>query len=163
MSEVYYKDSYEFEEDTDSDNEASIDNQNALVTPKIPSQRLIDLVFSNNGRNEYKADSNIIALYVNWEQWAEHNGRSPLHGAAEANLCWEELKPILQRDKAAILAVDPKTNMEAFMLAAVGSDSKLESVYALLENHPAAVSPYVVRRNAYEISSSSNKRKALYL
>jgi len=86
----------------------------------------------------------VSALYVNWDQWVEHHdGRSPLHGAAEANLCWEELNPILQRDKAAILDVDPKTNMEAFMLAAVGSDSKLESVYALLENHPAAVIPYV--------------------
>merc|ERR1712003_434187 len=127
------------------------------------SQRLIDLVFSNDDQNKYKADSNIIALYVNWEQWAEHNGRSPLHGAAEANLSWEELNPILQRDKAAILGVDPKTNMEAFMLAAVGSDSKLESVYALLENHPGAVIPYLRLRNECESSSSSNKRKALYL
>merc|ERR1712157_343830 len=92
---------------------------------------------------KHENDSDFLALYVDWEQWAEHNGRSPLHGAAEANLCWEELNPILRRDKAAILAVDPKTNMEAFMLAAVGSDSKLESVYALLENHPGAVIPYV--------------------
>lgn len=122
------------------------------------SKRFIDFVFSNEQKNEETfsiinekqigggnliAYDNVVALYVNWDQWAEHSGRSPLHGAAEANLCWNELNPILQRDKAAILDVDPKTNMEAFMLAAVGSDSKLESVYALLENHPAAVIPFI--------------------
>ena len=60
---------------------------------------------------------------------------------------------------AAFSRVDPKTGLEAFMLAAVGSNSKLESVYGLLKNHPAALNPYVGISSSQ--SPSSNKRKGI--
>ena len=95
-----------------------------------------------NNQHYFKMQS-VFALYVNWTQWSKENdNRSPLFAAAEENLTLsDELHHILRFDGSA--TVDPVTGLEAFMLAAVGEDSKLESVYVLLENHPAAINPYV--------------------
>jgi len=86
----------------------------------------------------------ILALYVNWDQLANDTNRSPLFVAAEANIGMSQgLNSILQGDGAAIENTDPVTGMEAFMLAAIGSNSKLESIYVLLENHPGVIIPHV--------------------
>ena len=90
----------------------------------------------------------IDRLYVNWKSYATerntNNGRLPLFAAAEGNLnLGNGIGHILQANRAAIEEVDPVTGLEAFRLAAVGSDSKLESVYTLLQDYPAAINPHV--------------------
>jgi len=93
-------------------------------------------------------NKNVIGLYVNWHVCAKRinkdNDRLPLFTAAEENVALSEgLGAILESNGAAIEGVDPVTGLEGFMLAAVGSNSRIESVYALLENHPATNNPYV--------------------
>jgi len=108
-----------------------------------------------------------VGLYVNWNVCAKtknvhQNGRLPLFTAVEENLALSEgLCDVLKGNPAAIENVDPVTGLEAFMLAAVGPKSRFESVYKLLEDHPAAIIPYVKVSSA-EQSVSSRKRKCTF-
>jgi len=108
----------------------------------------------------------VIGMYVNWNICAnkksENNDRLPLFIAIENNFplfgVHGVLGHILKANAAAIEDVDPVTGLEAFMLAAVGPGSNLESVYKLLEDHPGAIVPYV--RNCPRQSISTRKRKS---
>ena len=117
-------------------------NDSTHVYTSEISQNLIDIVGINLD-SEY-----IDRLYINWNVCATikntNNGRLPLFAAAEANLnLVNGLGHILHANGAAIEDVDPVTGLEAFMLAAVGSNSKLESVYTLLQDYPGAINSYV--------------------
>ena len=96
-----------------------------------------------------KRNVKVVRFYVNWDTCAKHkckyNGRLPLFTAAakDFNLSHDGLGHILKGNGAAIEDVDPVTGVEAFMLSASGSNSKLEAVYTLLVDHPAAIMPYV--------------------
>jgi len=98
--------------------------------------------------------------FVNWNIYANirnKQGRWPLFTASEKKLKWSDgLREILEANGAAIENVDTATSLEAFMLAAVGSNSDLETVYSLLEDHPAAIIPYVKHSTQ---KSGSRKRK----
>ena len=138
-------------------------NVNDVLYSSPVSQKLIDIVRSDYRKYNKGTGNKIHALYVNWDQWGKRNERSPLFAACEANIRPSEgLLRILHTYNPAIHNVDAQTGLEAFMLAAVGSESKLESVYVLLENHPAVISPYVNRiSSTSRADCSSRKRKAL--
>jgi len=87
------------------------------------------------------------ALFVNWKICSRMKnalGRLPLFTAAEQSIKWSDgLFNILEGYGAAIEESDTPTGLEAFMLAGIGENSDMETVYKLLENHPAAINPYI--------------------
>jgi len=86
-------------------------------------------------------------IHVNWRQYAKmknQQGRLLLFTALEQSINWSDgLSNILQGNGAAIENTDVITGLEAFMLAAVGSNSNMETVFRLLQDHPGAINPYV--------------------
>jgi len=100
-------------------------------------------------------------VFVNWKIYAQnknHEGRLPLFAASEQNIKWSEgLLKILEGYGAAIEEADIVTGLEAFMLASIGKNSNMETVYKLLQDHPAAINPYVVVKQ--EPVSNDKKRK----
>jgi len=88
-------------------------------------------------------------FFVNWRIYSKvrnEQGRLPLFIALEQNVTWFDggLCKILKGYGASIEYTDTVTGLEAFMLAAVGTNSNLETVYKLLQDHPAAINPYVI-------------------
>jgi len=85
-------------------------------------------------------------IFVNWRTWPKtknKDGRLLLFTALEQNIKWSNgLGTILEANGAAIEEVDLVTGLEAFMLAAVGKNSNMETVYKLLQDHPGAIIPY---------------------
>jgi len=97
-------------------------------------------------------------LYVDWNVHAFQYERPALFRAAEDNLGLSEgLNDILHANGAAIQEVDPKTGLEAFMLSAVGSESNLETVFTVLQYHPAVIIPYTVVSSQEGLSSRKRK------
>jgi len=94
-----------------------------------------------------KDDYYYYTALVNWNVCANMKHRQDrwtLFTAIERNLTWSEgLCEILKHNGAAIEDVDTVTNLEAFMLAGVGPNSDLETVFMLLQDHPGAIIPYV--------------------
>jgi len=86
-------------------------------------------------------------IFINWRiysQTKQKQGRFPLFTALEHNLTWSDgLNKIIKGYGAAVEDVDIVTGLEAFMLAAVGTKSNMETVFLLLQDHPAAIIPYV--------------------
>jgi len=87
------------------------------------------------------------SVFVNWKFYSKlknESGQLPLFTASERSLKWSDgLCKILEANGGAIEDVDETTGLEAFMLAAVGIKSNMETVYRLLLDHPAALNPYV--------------------
>jgi len=87
-------------------------------------------------------------IFVNWKVFSNiknKQGRLPLFIALEEGVKWSDgLDMILKGNGGAIENVDAVTGFEAFMLSAVGTNSNLETVFNLLQDHPAAINPYVV-------------------
>jgi len=87
--------------------------------------------------------------FVHWRKYSlkqqqEPTGRLPLFTALEKGVLWSEgLCDIVKGYGAAIETTDVVTCLEAFMLAAIGTNSNLETIYHLLLDHPAAIHPYV--------------------
>jgi len=86
-------------------------------------------------------------VFVNWKIYSKkknHESRLPLFTASEQNIKWSDgLFNILEGYGAAIEEADTVTGLEAFMLAGIGRNSDMEAVYMLLQDHPAAINPYV--------------------
>jgi len=79
-------------------------------------------------------------MYYDIKKWAKTrnaDSRLPLFTAAAKSLRWTDMKYIFNNNMPAIYEVDASTGLSVFMLAAVGPDSDLESVYNLLKNNPA--------------------------
>jgi len=87
-------------------------------------------------------------IFVNWGVYSKlknHQGRLPLFIALEQKITWYDgVAMILKGNGAAIENIDPKTGLDSFMLAAIGSNSSLEIIYRLLLDHPAAINPYMM-------------------
>jgi len=86
--------------------------------------------------------------FVNWgivSRTKNGQGRLPLFTACEKGLQWSQgLYEIVEGYGAAIEGRDESTGLEAFILAAVEPTScSLETVFSLLQDHPAAINPYV--------------------
>jgi len=110
------------------------------------SQKLFKLFGMDAGKiNEELCDQDDI--FVNWKicsQRKNEQGRLPLYTALEQSVKWSDgLHGILEGNGGAIEEADVITGLEAFMLAAIGRNSEMETVYRLLKNHPAAINPYV--------------------
>jgi len=119
-------------------------NKTKAVSPI--SQKIRGLI----GSDANAKGDNLEVVYVNWRIYAKkknyENGRSLLFTAIVNNIKWSEgLCNILQGNGTAIEDRDAVTGLEAFMLAAVGAKSNMESVFRLLQDHPAAINPYVAR------------------
>jgi len=110
------------------------------------SQKVYKLIAIGNAKYlcELRGNNNI---FVNWRIYSKQKneqGRFMLFKAAEGSLKWSDgLCKILEGNGAAIEDRDVITGLEAFMLAAVGTSSDTETVYRLLQDHPAAINPYV--------------------
>jgi len=75
-----------------------------------------------------------------WTRTHNENSRSPLMIAAAMSLKWRNIKYIFNAYKPAIYEYDDKmTGLPVFMLAAVGPNSDIESVYRLCKEHPSAL------------------------
>jgi len=87
-------------------------------------------------------------IFVNWTLYSQkknEQGRLLLFTASEQGVKWSDgMCNILNGYGAAIEEVDVVTGLEAFMLAAVGEESDMETIFKLLQDHPAAINPYVV-------------------
>jgi len=87
-------------------------------------------------------------IFVNWRIYSQkrnEQGRLPLFTASEQNMKWSKgLSELLEGYGAAIEETDVITGLEAFMLAAIGTTSNFETVFKLLQDHPAAINPYII-------------------
>jgi len=81
-------------------------------------------------------------MYYDKKVWARTEGwlyRLPLCIAAEKSMKWVEMQQIFAANMPAIYEVDWLTGLPLFMMAAVGPNSDLESVYNLLKQHPLGI------------------------
>jgi len=69
----------------------------------------------------------------------DQNGRLPLCIGAIRSLKWFYMRLIFAAHMPAIIEGDACTGLQLFMLAAVGPESDLDSIYGLLREHPAAI------------------------
>lgn len=86
-------------------------------------------------------DRNVNA-YHNVRKWARTrclDGRLPLCAAAARSIRWAETGVFFTENMPALHEIDVITGLPLFMLAAVGSDSDLESAYNLLRKYPPAM------------------------
>ena len=74
-----------------------------------------------------------------WAKTRSVDGRLPLCTASITSLKWIDLKEIFLANMLAIYEIDAWTGLPIFMLAAIGVDSDLESVYCILREHPGAL------------------------
>jgi len=77
--------------------------------------------------------------YYNLQIWArtrDDDWRLPLSTAADRSLQWQSCRQIFLMHKPAVYEVDVLTGLPAFMLAAVGPKSDIESIYNLLREYP---------------------------
>jgi len=110
------------------------------------SQKLQKLVGIGNFFYNFRDEDD--QLFVNWRVYSKvknNQGRLPLFIALEQNVTWFDggLCKVLKGNGAAIEYTDKLTGLEAFMLAAVGTKSHIETIYKLLQDHPAAINPYL--------------------
>ena len=74
-----------------------------------------------------------------WVKTRAQDGRLPLCKVAAASFKWKHIKRIFEANKIAIYEKDVVTGLSPFMLAAVGINSDLESVYRLCREYPVAI------------------------
>jgi len=113
----------------------------SLISPK--TYKLLGM-----GSKKYYAEiQDYDDVFVNWKIFSRNrneHGRLLLFTALENSIKWSDsLCKIVEGYGAAIEETDTVTALEAFMLAAVGTNSNMETVYNLLQYHPAAINPYV--------------------
>jgi len=86
-------------------------------------------------------------ILVNWRIYSQNKnskGRLPLFTALEQQVKWSDgLCTILEGNGGAIEDTDIVTGLEAFMLATVGPNSYIETIFTLLQGHPAALNSYM--------------------
>ena len=73
-----------------------------------------------------------------WARTINADSRLPLCTASILSLEWINMKKIFLANMLAIYKTDTWTGFPMFMLATVGADSDLESVYRLLREYPVA-------------------------
>ena len=83
-----------------------------------------------------------VMTSCNMERWSRRrseDGRLPLFTLLATSLKWIHIKGIFFANMLAIYETDALTGLKAFMLAAVGAHSDLESIYRLCRENPAAL------------------------
>lgn len=76
-----------------------------------------------------------------WTKTRNEYGRSQLMTAAAISLKWGCMKRIFDSNSSAIYEVDAMTGLSVAMLAAVGPNSDIESVYRISKAYPPALIP----------------------
>ena len=71
-----------------------------------------------------------------WAKTRNQDGRLLLCTAAALSLKWIDMNRIFEANMTAIYEKDVITGLSPFMLAAVGLNSDIESVYRLSQAHP---------------------------
>jgi len=107
---------------------------NSFLSPVSPN------AFAVVSNNEFHKNDK-IAMFANWNTYAKQKneqGRLPLFTALSEGVTWYDgVGSILKGNGAAIETVDVVTALQAFMVA--GTSSSLETVFLLLQDHPAAI------------------------
>lgn len=114
---------------------------------RIPSELFNVLIYStiycDHDDEPINNRSKTSVGFVNWAvcgKIKDSRGRLPLAFAAESGLKWSEgLHDLYNSNKPAIEKTDVVTGLQPFMLAAIGLKSDLETVFMLLQEHPAAI------------------------
>jgi len=100
-------------------------------------------------------------IFVNWTIYSKiknEDGRLPLFIASEQSIKWSDsVCEILEGNGGAIEDADVNTGLEAFMLAGVGRKSDMETVFKLLQDHPAAINPYVRKPQHQKVVNKKRK------
>ena len=73
-----------------------------------------------------------------WAKKHNEHGRSQLMTAAAMSMKWGCMKRIFDANRSAIYEIDAMTGLSVLMMAAVGPNSDIESVYRMCKEHPAA-------------------------
>jgi len=109
------------------------------------SQKVYQLLGMDGSDHDEVNDGDVI--FINWKLYSQRKnkqGRLPLFTAAEQSVPWSDgVEQILKSYGPAIEFIDVVTGLEVFMLAAVGTNSNIETIFKLLQDHPAALNPYV--------------------
>jgi len=119
--------------------------ENLSLSPT--SQKMCKLFLMEKYYLDMAVSQFTASLFINWRIYSKNRdeqGRLPLFTALEHNLELSDgLDKIWENNGAAVEEADITTGLEAFMLAAVGSNSYIGTIFHLLQDHPAALNPYV--------------------
>jgi len=97
---------------------------------------------SDTTNTDNSSSTNMEDMYYNMNTWGrtrDVESRLPLCTAAARSLKWSDMRQIFAVNMPAIQEVDVLTGLPLFMLAAVGQNSTIESVYHLLKENPPAI------------------------
>ena len=81
-------------------------------------------------------------MYYDMRTWGRTRGpdrRLPLCTTAATSLKWKDTQQIFDANMPAIYEVDEVTALPLFMLAAVGENSDIESIFNLLKEYTMAI------------------------
>lgn len=106
---------------------------------------LVEAGFSTRNPDDLIYDQHRIreGIYYDTRTWARKKGddnREPLFAAATMSIKWTNMRQIYNLNMPLVQEVDGLTELPAFMLAAIGHESDMESVYNLLKEYPPAIS-----------------------
>jgi len=100
------------------------------------------------------------------------NEQLPLFIAAAKSLKWIDVKKVFAAHMPVIQEIDTVSGLPAFMLAASGSTSDIESVYNLLKEYPPAISvtsyrlqnssTYSMRKRARARKRARKRKRGIY-
>ena len=122
------------------ENNIGAEGQRALKKEGFSPINLDTILYGGNGSESGSADSD---LYYNMKTWGRKRSstsdRLPLFTAAARSLAWVDVRQIFAVNMPAIHDIDGLTGLTVFMLAAVGPNSSIESVYNLLKEYPSSI------------------------
>ena len=112
------------------------------------SLKSINIPWSSASNTNSKSGSLLIhALHEmkpcnikSWSRTRNEDGRSTLCTVVTTSMKWIYIKKIFDANMPAVYENDAWTGLSPFMLAAVGVNSDLESIYRLCRENPAAMS-----------------------
>ena len=105
------------------------------------------------GNEEISRQKDFFVNFATYSSMKRTDNNLPLFTASKRKMKWREgLSDIVKGYPKAIEDVDWISGLEAFMLAALGVQSDLETIYQLLLYHPSAI-------NLYASTSETKKRK----
>ena len=108
-------------------------------TPLFSSKLKKVIGYNYDSAREY--ESTIENVFVNWTSCTRNYGiPSPLLTAVKEDWPWEGITAeIFKANPDIVQDIDQSTNLMPFMVAAVGENSSLDSVFSLLIAYPGAI------------------------
>ena len=98
-------------------------------------------VIGYNYDSAMESKSTIDTVFVNWTSCTRNYGiPPPLFTALKENLPWEGVvEYIFKANPDVVQDIDESTTLMPFMIAAVGEDSNIDSIFSLLMAYPLAI------------------------